>query len=293
MMTKMLTALGFLLSAGMVVSASTASVEAGTVAFEMDKLPYKAAWGAYTVTVDPIKDDSVLPQQLLRIRDGSGKVLREIDTSKFDELKLLELSGKGAPELFVSAWDGGAHCCFKGFVFTRDGGLRNLLILDLGNGHVMEFKDLNSDGRPEIIASNDVLSTLGLDLPYSVVPWMNMVIGWDGNQYVDQTRRYPQITRPLIRRYQSEFEKVEGIEGTIYGEDAEVPRRGTALGYYVNSLLVGEGSKAKAWLHEHAPDSTMKWLTDNEALIAKAIDSTKDRISVSQKPSLSGWRLGE
>src|SRR5262249_11979550 len=151
--------------------------------YDEEKLPYRAQWGAYTVLVEKTGKEEFAPERV-RILDGSGSVLREIQDQRFIDVSFPELNGGGTPELAVSAFSGGAHCCVTLYYFTQDGGLRNLLIFDAGNSDISDLKDLNGDGRPELIASSDVLAYFG-GLSYADSPGLSLVIGWDGARYVD------------------------------------------------------------------------------------------------------------
>jgi hypothetical protein len=190
-------------------------------------------WGLYSVVVEKIDwDDPEISQlweqygfvERVQIRDGSGQVLREIRNlvARKEELhgfppgglggseievNFVEMAGGGLPELNIEAYSGGAHCCEVDYYFTQDGGLRNLLIFVGGNSEGPKPRDLNGDGRPEFIVGSDVLANFG-ELCYACSPWVQMVIGWDGKAYRDQTKAYPQLARKLAQGYRAEFLKL-------------------------------------------------------------------------------------
>lgn len=187
-------------------------------------------WGQYSVVIYEVPTESDDRSQRLQIQDRHGKVLREIQSPGGTDVKFLEMTGGADLDLYVRAYNRGS-CCLADLYFTQEGGLRNLLIFIGGIGGIRELRDLNRDGRPELIASNDVLLYFD-DLSKPESPIMVMVIGWDGKQYRDQTRRYPTFARKKAQEYRKEFKKGDS---------------GAALGYYANSLTIGEDTAARAW----------------------------------------------
>jgi hypothetical protein len=248
--------------------------------YDEQKLPYTAPWGPYRVLVESFQrgEESL---HRVRILDGEGHPLREVRDARVLAAAFLELTGGRDPELHVSTYTDGAHCCTTDYYFTREGGVRNLLIFDGFNGGVIAAKDLNGDGRPELIASSDTLAYFG-GISYAQSPWIRMVIGWDGRRYTDQTRRYPDGSRREVRRYQDAF------LATFKQRDqwAEESRRGAAAGSYANALAIGEGAAARRWLMRHAPVITWRWLRENEPKLRAAVAEGRSKIRVSQQTVL-------
>ena len=244
--------------------------------YDPEKLPYEATWGPYTVVVEKTGTDDFAPQRL-QVRDAHGASLREVRDQRVMAVAFEEFTGSGSPELHVTTLSGGAHCCGKDYVFTHEGGLRNLLIFDGDNGGINAIKDLNGDGRPEILASSDALAYFG-DLCYACSPTLKMVIGWDGRRYADQTRRFPADARALAQEYRRDFLKTRHQKG----DTAEEMRRMNAAGYYGNALMVGDGPAARRWLLANAPAATRGWLLAHEVDLRRAVSAGAGRIRVSQ-----------
>jgi hypothetical protein len=250
--------------------------------YDEEKLPYRVAWGAYTVTVEKLNTGEYAPERV-RILDSRGHVVREIRDQRFVEVNFDKLTGKPPFELHVGAFSGGAHCCFTDYWFTQEGGLRNLLIFDGGNGGVAGIKDLSHNGRPEIIAGNDALAYFG-DLSYAASPTgLIMVIGWNGKRYVDQTRRYPQEAQKAIASSRQAI-----LEAARQPADTrEETRRSGAAGYYAGMLTIGRGPEARRWLLKTLPMSTRTWLLAHEQELKKALAASESKIRVSQAKVLS------
>jgi hypothetical protein len=245
--------------------------------FDPERLPYRAAWGPYTVVVEKVGAGD-WDGERARVLDAGGQVLREVENQRITGVSFRDLTGEGTPDLWLSTFSGGAHCCSTDYFFTREGGLRNLLIFDGRNGGINAIKDLNGDGRPEILAGSDVLAYFA-DLPYAASPWMPMVIGWEGERYVDQTRRYPDRPRKQGLEYRGDLQKALGQKGEL----AEQSRRMGAAGYYANALVAGEGTAARAWILQHAPATTRGWLQRNERELRVLAVSGKTKLSTSQE----------
>lgn len=265
---------------GLVALTSAAAHAQQPPKYDEQKLPYRARWGAYTVQVVKQGKEAFDPERF-RILDARGRVVKEIQGLRITDLQFPKLDPHGPPALQATGFTGGAHCCFVDYFFTRDRGVRNLLIFNGGNDSVGEIKDLNGDGRPEMIAGNDSLAYFG-GVPYVFCAHLEMVIGWDGKQYVDQTRRYPK--RALAQAQELRDELVKALHSKE--EDAESQRRGAAAGYYASMLLAGQGASARAWLDKELPASTRDWLKENEDDLRKAVLKPTQRLRVDQRKVL-------
>jgi hypothetical protein len=248
--------------------------------FDPEKLPYRAPWGPYTILVEKTVTDELAPQRA-RILDERGQVVREVRDERIMDVSFPRLAGGAVEDLRVTAFTGGAHCCSTDYFFTREGGVRNLLIFSGRNGGINTLKDLNGDGRPEIIAGFDALAYFG-GLSYAASPWMVMVIGWDGQRYADQTRRYPERSRAAAREHQAKFLNALHHRGDF----AEDERRSAAAGYYANSLVTGAGPAARSWLLPHLPAATRRWFLGVEKDLKAEALSGASRLRVSQEKVL-------
>lgn len=244
--------------------------------YDEEKLPYQAQWGAFTILVEKAGTEEFAPERA-RILGAGGKVLREIRDQRITAVEFPEMNGGGAAELAVEGYSAGAHCCSTRYYFTQDGGLKNLLIFDARNYGVSEVKDLNGDGRMELIADSDVLAYWH-GLSFAGSPSITLVIGWDGSRYVNQTRRYPERSRKDAGKYRSEFLKVLKSRA----EGAEEGRRAAAIGYYCNSLAIGEGPAARAWLLSRMPPATRRWFLAGEKDLGRMLAESRRKIRVSQ-----------
>src|SRR5207247_597296 len=69
-------------------------------------------------------------------------------------VKAADLDGDGEPEVLVDLYTGGAHCCFFTYFFRYSGGTYVRTRFFWGNPGY-RLRDLDRDGRPEIVSAND------------------------------------------------------------------------------------------------------------------------------------------
>lgn len=259
-------------------------------------------WGQYTVVLYGFPNDE---PRWLRIQDRHGKVLKEIRgvgvgmmedikrpgkieeievSGKIGEVKFLEMTGGGDPDLYIKTFGVGINCCQTEYYFTKDGGLRNLLIFFGKSRGIRELKDLNGDGRPEFIAEGEVSAYFG-DLGRGDAPVVVMVIGWDGKKYRDQTRHYPTFARKEAQKYRDEF--MRNPLGYPEGD------RAAALGYYANSLVIGEGATARAWLLQHGSKQIQQWLFSRQGELRESLAELGRLVCVSQERILDFGDIGD
>lgn len=264
--------------ASVAVSIGLASSQSrvGLPKYDMEKLPYRGQWGEYAVTVETDGKEDFAPQ-LLRILNSRGEVLREVRDQKISLVEEVDLTGAPPKALRVTGFSGGAHCCSTDYFFTRGGELKNVLIYAGANGGIVGIKPIGKDPRPHIIASSDSLAYFG-DLPYAASPWTTLIIGWDGKQYVDQTRAFPDRSRMAALNYRKDLFAARARRDDF----AEDTRRSAAAGYYGNAYIIGAGAPARAWIMKNAPARTRSWFVKYEKQLQKAVTGDGKRLSVSQ-----------
>ncbi len=116
-------------------------------------------------------------------------------------------------------------------------------------GRVEAIADLNGDRRAEIVVS-DVLTGY---FPIIQSPSVTKVVGWDGRRYTERTDRFPQVPARKARAYQLEL-----LQSLRTGIEAD--QETTALGYYANMTIIGQGAIARKWLVQNVPRRLQQWL---------------------------------
>jgi hypothetical protein len=98
------------------------------------------AWGSYSLRIEENEGGQVARILL------AGRTLVEVRDFLL-EVSLVEVTGRPPKELLLTGYSGGAHCCTTHYLFTQEGGLRNLLYQEWGDGGIQEVRDLDGDGR--------------------------------------------------------------------------------------------------------------------------------------------------
>lgn len=80
-----------------------------------------------------------------------------------------DITRDGVPEVVISTWSGGAHCCYTTAAYSAGPELRQLLSLDTGNCGG-EFSDLNGDGVFEFSTCDDAWASAYCAFAYPATP---------------------------------------------------------------------------------------------------------------------------
>ena len=65
-----------------------------------------------------------------------------------------DMTGKGIPNLLISEFSGGAHCCFRFFLFEIGEKFRKLAEIEAGHSELAYFKDLDGDRSLEFLGND-------------------------------------------------------------------------------------------------------------------------------------------
>jgi hypothetical protein len=157
-------------------------------------------------------------------------------------------------ELLVSTYSGGAHCCETLRVWALEKKPRKILEYDAGNAGGFELKDLDGDGRQELVLGDDSFAYFG-DLCYACSPsQMPMVACSTAKGLEDCTRKYPALLKAALARY---TELLAPPKSDADLKDAEGP----ALGALAVWSLLGEEERGLQAIREAVKnDEVMKWL---------------------------------
>ncbi len=218
--------------------------------------PKTTAWGPYAMRLEDYhSEDGLGGQRLLLIKDGEETVLADGVRVRYS---LAEVTGEGLPELLVTGYSGGAHCCFSEYVFSlQNGRVVTLSAGDWGNGGLLAARDQNGDGQDELTFVY-VYGYLG-GLCYACSPALWRTFEWRGGLFVDATRRFPDITR----------KHMEEARKALLRETEGDGRRHWAAEYWINAYALGQGDGAWAWLQTHTEPELRDWLRQQRIVLLR------------------------
>ncbi len=114
----------------------------------------------------------------------------------------LDITGDGLEDLFLRVSSGGVHCCYRYVIFSLEPVLKRLADLEMRDcGDSIQLKDLNGDGKPEILSCDAKFVYLG-DLPYDQSPFPPAVYSLGATGYERADKNFPQIYSEDIQKQQ-------------------------------------------------------------------------------------------
>jgi hypothetical protein len=148
-----------------------------------------------------------------------------------------DITGRGIPNLVVSEWTGGAHCCFHFYVFEIGSRFRKIAMLDAGHGDVAHFEDIQGDGRLEFVAADWTFAYWHAGFAQSPAP--KVILAFRKGVYVlaDDLMRKPRPTRNEIE------DKIKETQGEESWKEGRPP---PALWSYMLDLIY-TGNAPVAW----------------------------------------------
>jgi hypothetical protein len=185
----------------------------------------------------------------------NGRLILTVNDYSITRAECGDINDDKTLELLVSTYSGGAHCCETLHVWALDDKApRKILEYPAGNAGGFELRDLDGDGRKELLLGDDSFAYFG-DLCYACSPTrLPMVACSTEKGYQDCTRKFPDVIRAWISRY------AERLGTPLSAEDVPFIE-GAALGVFALSSLLGEEDKAIESIRAavNSPE-VMKWV---------------------------------
>jgi len=122
--------------------------------------------------VQKLATDEALTYRLGQPADPVNKIPHVPDGS--------DLTGNGRPDMMVTSWSGGAHCCFTHYIFELEPKLRLIAALDDGDTDLGHFEDLDHNGRYFYI-TNEIWSYWPASFAGSVSH--KVILKWDKGRF--------------------------------------------------------------------------------------------------------------
>lgn len=156
-----------------------------------------------------------------------------------------DITGNGVPNLVVSEWNGGAHCCFMFHVYELGPSFREIAVIDAGRGDFSHFANLDGSGSLEFVTADWTFAAWRAGFAQSPAP--QVILSFRDGAYVlaiDLMRKL----RPAHETFQAEARKVRSDPGWSRREPPP------ALWDYMLRLIYGgNGSLTREFLDKAWP----------------------------------------
>ena len=207
-----------------------------------------------------------------------------------------DVTGDGEPELFIHAGTQGAYSYWTMYIFKmtkngpenifkyytgRVGTLQSSQMDKKWESHwndrawdIMNLRcyvrDIDNNGIPEMIMANSVIEHL---MGQTHGPYALTILEWNGKQFFDKTRKYPELARKAALGYadDSKDDMFPADNAYMYISDSLMP-------YYANMILAGQEKKARKWIRKNGKGEILEWLDDkkeiqsiHDALVLKGV----------------------
>jgi hypothetical protein len=218
-----------------------------------------------------------------RIADSSGHVLREIHAPFIDRVDYPNLSGLGSSEELrvIASPTNNTIAEIRTYCFTRRGGVRNILLMPDGFG---VLRDLDHDGRPELLADDAAPLEWVDGLSHGCCPSVMLVLRWDGDRYVTANRRFQTVPLSKARKYREEFlTALRRFKDPQGGEVTRDDLLGPAIGYWANLATIGQQTIARRWLLTKLPEILRGAFTDSLPEVRERLAKIPEQITISQR----------
>lgn len=149
-------------------------------------------------------------------------------------LTVRDLDGDGEPEVLLDLYTGGAHCCFYTIILRHDGRRYSGSVAFWGDPGY-ELRDLDRDGRPELVTADDRFAYAFTSYAGSVLPLL--IRRYDHCKLNDVTVEYPALVRAEAARLRGEYVRDQR------SRDADL--RGLLAGWLADEYRLGRG--AQGW----------------------------------------------
>jgi hypothetical protein len=213
----------------------------------------RLACGAYEAVPSGL-GQSGHPTRLSIQRDG--RLLQSVSDWWITRVDCSDLDSDKTLELLVASHSGGAHCCETLRVWTLEPKApRKILEYEAGNAGGFEVRDLDGNGRLELLLGDDSFAYFD-DLSYACSPRRFPLVACSGaTGWLDCTRQFPEVLRAALAGYLEQLAPVER-DGT-----GLLTVKGAALGVLALSVLLGEEAAGLDTIRGAvANEDVMRWL---------------------------------
>jgi hypothetical protein len=185
----------------------------------------------------------------------AGRLLVTVSDWSITRVECTDIDGNHVLELLVSSESGGAHCCETLHAWVLEAkSPRKSLEYPAGNAGGFELRDLDADGRQELLLGDDTFAYFA-DLCYACSPSsLPMVVCSTEKGFQDCTQKFPDFLRAALDRYAARLKTPADAAEVKFVE-------GAALGALAVWTLLGDEEKGLESIRGAvSSDEVMAWL---------------------------------
>jgi hypothetical protein len=161
-------------------------------------------------------------------------------------LHIDDLDGAGPPDVVLSLFTGGAHCCQETEIVALDGGgAVHELERNWGDGG-FQLSDLDGDGVSEFVSGDDRFAYAFTAYAYSVLPVQ--IVSLAGDAFHDVTQDHPAQVRHDARRWRSLYRRVH----------ADAFPQGVLAAYAADEYRLGRRAAARRFVYAQATSGKLR-----------------------------------
>lgn len=161
--------------------------------------------------------------------DGVEQSSKKAHTRYMGSIFLEDLDKNNLPEVIISTYSGGAHCCTNFIIYSWQND--RFVEMDMGylDGYGGEFKDISEDGKIEFLTADNAFLYRFSGYASSFPP--SLILSFDNGEFTNVTRQHFQELKSTAWQMYQAFvnAKNEGYEVN-----------GILAGYVAQKILLGE-----------------------------------------------------
>jgi hypothetical protein len=140
---------------------------------------------------------------LIVVFEGSRRVVTlgtpgDLTAITIDSTTGRDINRDGSPDLVVSTWSGGAHCCYTTTVYSVGRDVRKVLAVETGNCGPGTFEDLDGNGVLEFSTCDDQWADAYCDFASAPMPTVVFAYDTASREYKVATPRFAAALQRLI-----------------------------------------------------------------------------------------------
>jgi len=222
----------------------------------------------------------------------NGRVLVTLRERFIEEAKILPLLGPDSADLVVKTFSGGLHWSYVIYIVQLGPRLRPLLTFDARNYGTIDFRDLDHDGRQELIAWDDTFAYY--DYSFAASPALPFVFRYEHGRYRDVTARFRWLVkenqekakRKLLkakreylaaRRRAGKQEMSDKAYWDLESRDSLI--HSAVVWVYGDGLLLGRSKQTERWLRANLPRQDWCWFRSRRRDIRRTLLARDRKLS--------------